>query len=302
LPAAFGRFFVEESMSDETTLAEAPVAETVADPTTKIEAPALAEATPDPKPEAEPAGEPKPEEGTEGDTEAKKKVPGSQRLKRRLELIEADYLQLQRETETLRREREAAVPKPDGKPGVDREPTEADYPSDWFAFQEAKTAWTARQAIRDEFNRARDEQAKSSGERVQVERHRERLEAYHEYAEEVRERIPDFDKVVSTASGVTVKPELADEILSSEKSALLQYHLAKNPEKVRELNALSGRELAREIGRLEARVHLPTAKRATEANAPPSEVKGAAAPPVDQNAGPDDMNAYVAWRRKQTAS
>jgi hypothetical protein len=60
---------------------------------------------------------------------------------------------------------------------------------------------------------------------------------------------------------------------------------------------LSGRELAREIGRLEARVHLPTPKKATEAAPPPSEVKGAAATSVDPQTGPDDMNAYVAWRK-----
>jgi hypothetical protein len=68
---------------------------------------------------------------------------------------------LQQELETLRRERQAAAPKTDGKPGVDREPTEADFPNDWFAFQESKTAWTARQAIRDEFNRVRDEQSRA---------------------------------------------------------------------------------------------------------------------------------------------
>jgi hypothetical protein len=290
-------------MSDENTpLVETPAAaptveETKPDLTTKIEDPS-APTTEEPKPEA--AAEVV--EGDEpADGEPKKRVPGSQRLKRRLELIEHDYLAQQTELETLRREREQAAPKTDGKPGVDREPTEADFPNDWFSYQDAKTAWTVRQATRDEINRARDEQRRASSEAVQVERQRERLESYHENAAEVRERIPDFDKVVNAATAVNVKPELKDEILSSDKSALLQYHLAKNPEKVKELNSLSGRELAREIGRLEARVHLPTAKRATEATPPPSEVRGAAATPVNAQTGPDDMNAYVAWRRKQKA-
>lgn len=297
-------------MSDETTLAATPgetsaAGTTAADLTTKIVDPATE--SPEPKPEGETAETTdvteKPEgETDDGEAKPKKNVPGSQRLKRRLELIEADYLSQQSELETLRREKQQAAPKTDGKPGVDREPTEADFANDWFGFQEAKTAWTARQAIRDEFQRVRDEQGRNQTERVQTERNRERLAAYHDYADEVRERIPDFDKVISTASTVSVKPELADEILSSEKSALLQYHLAKNPDKAKELNALSGRELAREIGRLEARVHLPTPKKATEAEAPPSTVKGAAAATVDPRTGPDDMNAYVAWRRKQQAS
>jgi len=271
-----------------------------ADPTTKIENP-NAEVVERAEPAAEVSEVVETDDSeTEGDKpDGKKRVPGSQRLKNRLKLIEADYLAQQSELEALRRERQQTQqPQQDGKPGVDREPKETDFPNDWFSFQEAKTAWTARQAIRDEFNRVRDEERRSTGERVQSERRREVLAAYHEYADEVRERIPDFDKVLSTAN-VNIKQELGDEIISSEKSALLQYHLAKNPDKVRELNQLSGRELAREIGRLEAKVHLPTAKKATDAQAPPSEVKGSASPPVDHQTGPDDMNAYVAWRKKQ---
>lgn len=291
-------------MADETVSggeqAAAP-AET-ADVTTKIE-------TPVPEPAAEATAEapetaaetPETAEGEEGQ-EPKKKASGSQRLKRRLELVEGDFLSIQRENEALRRQVEEAKPRDDGKPGVDREPKETDYPNDWFAFQESKTAWAARQAVREEFNRVKDEQQKSGHQRIQQERHRERLDAYHEYADEVRERIPDFDKVVSTAKDVTVKQEVIDELLASDKSALLQYHLAKNPDKARELNGMTGRELAREIGRLESRVHLPTPKKATEAEPPPSQVRGAAAKSVDAQTGPDDMNAYAAWRKKQAAS
>jgi hypothetical protein len=295
-------------MSEEgTPLAETPVAETIAptpvsepvDLTTKIEDEAA------PEPAAEVKEEPAPELTDEGEEpqDKKKNIPGSQRLKRRLELIEADFLAERRERERLEAQLTARQqPANEGQPGVDRPPTEADFPNDYFAYQEARTAYTARQAIRDEFNRVREQEQKSGSERARYEAQRERLEIYSEYADEVRGRIPDFDKVIQTAANVPVKPELADEILSSDKSALLQYHLAKNPDKVRELNSLSGRELAREIGRLEARVHLPTAKKATEATPPPSQIRGAAATAVDPRTGPDDMNAYVAWRKKQMAS
>lgn len=292
-------------MADEVVSGEQAAAPAeAADPTTKIEAPAFETAETTTETAETPAETTETTEG-EGGQEPKKKVPGSQRLKRRLELIEGDYLAQQSELETLRREkqeRERGAQNPEGRPGVDREPKEADFANDWFAFQEAKTAWAARQAVREEFNRVRDEQQKSGNERAQNERRREVLEAYHEYADEVRERIPDFDKVVSAARDVTVKPEVIEEILASQKSALLQYHLAKNPDKARELNGMTGRELAREIGRLESRVHLPTPKKATEAEAPPSVVKGGAATSVNPQTGPDDMNAYVAWRKKQTAS
>jgi hypothetical protein len=80
-----------------------------------------------------------------------------------------------------------------------------------------------------------------------------------------------------------------DEIKSSENSALLAYHLAKNPDKLNALNSMSARELAREMGRLEATVKMPEAKRATTAPAPLSRPKGGAAP-RSQDA---DLAAYL---------
>jgi hypothetical protein len=78
--------------------------------------------------------------------------------------------------------------------------------------------------------------------------------------------------------GVNVRDELIDEIMSSPNSAVIAYHLAQNPDKLNALNSMSGRELAREMGRLEATVKLPEAKKATTAPAPFSRPKGGAAP------------------------
>lgn len=251
---------------------------------------------------AKPEGE-KPEGETEEldeDGEPKKKKPsGAERAKRRLQLAQAELDRLANENEELKR-RVAPATRPDGtregRPGIDREPTEADFPDDYFALSEARTAWRVTQALEAKINAERTAKQQA----LQRELHAERLEAYEENKELVRERVPDFDKVVASAKDVTVKPDVVEEILASEKSALLQYHLAKNPDKVRELNQMSGRELAREIGRLESRIHLPTAKKATEASPPPSTPKGGAAPQVSlQTASMDD---YVALRRKQEAS
>lgn len=283
-------------MTDTDPLVEAPAPETIQDPTTKIETP---------QPETVEAPEPKAEtpEPPETPEEAERKRPsGSQRLKRQLTRIESDYASLAQENEQLRQlVQQRPQPQNEGQPGVDREPREQDFPNDYFAFQSAQTAWNARQAIRAEFDRLRNQDRQTNATRAQIEWRTERMEAYEDSAAQVRERIPDFDKVVQAASSVAVSPELAEEVLASDKAALLQYHLAQNPGKVRELNGLKGRELAREIGRLEAKVHLPTPKKATEASPPPSEIRGGAAPPVDTQSGPDDMNAYVKWRRKQKA-
>lgn len=283
---------------NETPLAEAPAA----DPTTKIEMPGVEETPTEPKAETtETAGTAETAE-TDETGEAKKNIPGSQKLKRRLQLIEQEHSQALQELENLRREREQrANGTPQQRPGVDREPTEQDFPNDYFAYERAKTAWEVRQSVREEIRGQINNDRQSRAQELQAESRRERLMAYEDNKEAARERIPDFDKVVSSAADVTIKPEVVEELLASDKSALLQYHLAKNPDKARELNGMTGRELAREIGRLESRVHLPTPKKATEASPPPKEIKGGAAPTVDPQTGPDDMNAYVAWRKKQAS-
>lgn len=254
----------------------------------------------EPKPE-EPKAEEKPEEKPEGEEEAseegdKKRVPGSQRLKRRLALIEADYSAALNEVAELKQRVAQSTPNPEGKPGVDRPPTEADFPNDYFAYERAANSWHTRQAVREELERARAPERQ----RAQLEQQRERLELYHEYADEVRERVPDFDKVIASAKDVNVKPEVVQELLASDKSALLQYHLAKNPEKLRELNGMTGRELAKEIGRLEGRVHLPQPKKATEATPPPTPVRGGAAT-ITRPEDADDMETYIKLRKAQGA-
>lgn len=283
-------------MTDETTQAapSAPEPVTPADPTTSPDAPPVVEAEP-PKVETKEPAEPEAPEAAEetGDDEPRKKPTGSQRLKRRLALIEADYLAAQSEIEQLR---SRTLPqKPDGKPGIDREPTEADFPNDYFAFEAARNSWNVRQAVRDEVARAKQSELRV----VERERHNERLEVYEEAADQARERIPDFDKVVRSATDINLKPEVVEELLASDKSALLQYHLAKNPDKARDLNGMSGKELAREIGRLESRVHLPAPKKTTQAEPPLTQPKGGVAPPVDLNTA--DMATYVAMRQKQMA-
>lgn len=280
-------------MEGENELAVTPAEETKAPP--KTEAPAEQIEGQAPEGEAGTATLTEGEEPAEGEeTEEKRKKPsGAERAKRRLQLATQELDRLARENEELKR---VAQPSKDARPGIEREPTEADFPNDYFAYERARTAWDVRQSIREEINRDRSTRQAE----VQREIQAERIEVWEENKALARERIPDFDKVVSDARTIPVKPEVAEELLASDKSALLQYHLAKNPEKVRELNTMSGRELAREIGRLEARVHLPSPKKATEAKPPPSQVRGNAAPPVNLHSA--DMETYVAQRKKELAS
>ncbi len=196
------------------------------------------------------------------------------------ELAERD-----RQIEELRR----STPAEKAGETEEKAPREEDYNGDWFAWQRAMTAYEAGKAataaIEKQFKTKEDsERATKQSEAV-----RARAEAHAERVEDAKEVIKDFDDVMAEMKGVNVRNDVIEEIMSSEKSALLAYHLAKNPEKLDAMNRMSPRELAREMGRLEATVQMPTPKKQTSAPPPASAVKGGASP-----SSPDaDLAAYL---------
>lgn len=280
-------------MSDETTLAETPGGDTAA-PETTVTTPANdgivdLDAQPEVEETEEEGDEGKTEQAKEkseeGEDEPKKKLSGAQRAKIREQRLALELQQAQRELDDLKRSAPAKTASEDGE----KAPKEEDFNGDWFAYREAKMAFEARQAIRDELRADRETRQKSERETKQTEIARERKIAHAERVEDAREVIADFDQVMAGMKGVNVSSEVIDEIMSSEKSALLTYYLAKNPDKLDALNSMSNRELAREMGRLEATVKLPEAKRATTAPAPLGRPKGGAAP-----SSPDsDLQAWL---------
>lgn len=273
-------------MSDE---GNKPAAEAPADETTNLEQQVEAPKS-ETLPPPEEGGEPEKEAGQEDGDDGKSKRPsGAQRAKRREAALLNELSQRDRELEELRRR----MPKSDGEKGdEERPPREEDFPDNWFGFQDAKAAYNARQAVREEFRRKEEsEKVARQGEIV-----RERMIAHLERIEDAREVIVDFDEVLAEMKGVNVRQDVIDEIVSSDKSALLAYHLAKNPDKLRDLNQMSGRELAREIGRLEGSVRMPATRQQTKAPPPLAQVKGGASPGFDPFKT-DDMDAYVKWRQ-----
>jgi hypothetical protein len=273
-------------MSDEDTLAVTPGDDpTVNLDQTQEEAPAKVE------PEAETGNEPEKAEGAGDDAgtddqsgeDKPKKLSGSRRERLRNE-------QLRRENEELRARMEALERRPQAGDDADKEPQEADFNGDVFAFTEARAVWKAKQFLREE--RAREQESRSKT--AQAEQWRERVLEHQDRVEEARETITDYDKVLAS-SKVPVSDEVGREILSSDKSALLSYYLAKNPDKLEALNSMTGRELAREIGRLEGAVRLPAKNSKTNAPAPISPLKGGASPTFDPSKA--SMDEYVAKRK-----
>lgn len=264
----------------------------VADETRDLNAPAP-EAKSDETKAAEPEGEDKGDEGEGNETgedgqPRRRKRTGSERAKRREEYLLNELRERERRLEELERQ----SPKDDGGK-KDEPPKEEEFNGDWTAYVAARAAYEAGKAVEGKLN-AREQ---TTAQQRQVEAKRERDIAHLERLEDARETISDFDTVMGTMKGVTVREDVLDEIKSSDKSPLIAYHLAKNPDKLAEMNRMSARELAREIGRLEGSLRMPAGKKQTGAPPPPTNLRGGAAPAVDLASA--DMDAYVAARRQQ---
>jgi len=273
-------------MSDETTLAEAPGDEPIVNldqpETPAADAGAEVEAKTEEVEKPEGAGDEAGDEGQSGDDKPKK-LSGSRRERLRNE-------QLRRENEELRSRMDALERRSQAGDSEDKEPQEADFNGDIFKFEREWNAWNTRKIVRED--RQRDQQSRSQA--AQADQIREMVVAHADRVEEAREKIDDYDKVLASAK-VPVTDEVGREILSSDKSALLSYYLAKNPDKLQALNEMSGSKLAREIGRLEGMVRMPASNQKTNAPAPITSLKGGAAPAFDP--AKSSMDDYIAKRK-----
>ena len=226
---------------------------------------------------------------TEGEQTERKRLSGAQKAKRRETMLLNQLAERERELEELR----ATARGNNGQqPDADKAPKEEDFNGDFFAYQSAKASHDARQAVREEFRN----QANSRRSETQQNELRERVLEFEDRVDDFRETAKDFDEVVSKIN-VTIREELAREVLFSEMGPQIQYHLAQNPNELHRLNGLSGRELAREIGRLETKLQTPQARKQTTAPPPMTRITGGAGPAVDL--GKADMATYIAERKKQ---
>lgn len=174
-------------------------------------------------------------------------------------------------------------------------PKEDDFSGDWFAYERALTAYEADKRIATREIRRQAQQAQQTTQ----EAHRELILDYQERQREARTSISDFEEVMKGAANLTVSHAIGQLLLESEKSAVIEYHLAKNPALLDRLNAMSPLSAAKEIGRLEDRLSLPNPKTATKAAPPINAPKGGAAPTVDLSKM--SMADYVAYRNKGAA-
>lgn len=248
--------------------------------------------------ETETETDPKAEDGEDGDEDSegdKPKRPSRyQRLKRERDALAARLAQQESRPLAAAADDKAAlddlVLKEVGDP-----PKEEDFNGDWFAYERALTAYEADKRIATREIRRQAQQAQHTSQ----EAHRELLQDYQERQREAAAAINDFSEVMKGAANLKVSQAVGQLLLESEKSAVIEYHLAKNPALLDRINAMSPLSAAKEIGRLEDRLSLPNPKTATKATPPINSPRGGAAPTVDLSKM--SMDEYVAHRNKGAA-
>lgn len=115
--------------------------------------------------------------------------------------------------------------------------------------------------------------------------------------ESARQKWADYD-AVSRNPNVPITPDMADLIRDSELGPELAYHFGKNPAEAAKYAVLSGKQLAREMGRLEARLEAPKPL----PKQPPAPISPVGASKSGGSADPTKMSMaeYVAARNAGT--
>lgn len=219
-----------------------------------------------------------------------RKLSRSERQRRRLKALHT-------EVEALRAQ---LAEKGDSK--ASNPPKEEDFNGDYLKYQAALAAHETSEAVRKEFQE-RDRQTR---EREIQSRQREAAEEFFERAEELKTTIKDFDDTIEGFArlGGKFEPHVIEELQFSEHGPMLAYQLAKNPQKAAELNAMSPRDAAREIGRLEAKVSLPQPRKQTQAPKPITPLNGGSGAPMtaEEAARKGDMATFVKLRNEEEKS
>lgn len=225
-------------------------------------------------------GEDKPAPEPDEDEKPKRSKSGIARLKARNAQLEAELTELRNRAGRDSGVSQEAIEREIGPP-----PKEEDFAGDFLRFERAATAYELdKRQVERELRKSLQH-----AETQKVDAMRELVEAHQERVEEFRGQVKDFDQTLKSSANLKASPTVESLILESDKSAHLIYHLAKNPDRLDRLNRMSEREAAREIGRIESRLSLPSPKVETKAPKPVTPPKGGAAPRTPET----DMEAYL---------
>jgi hypothetical protein len=237
------------------------------------------------------------DEGDEaGESEGEEKPKPKRAERTRLQRYREQAERLKAENEALRSRNQQGAPPSDAAQlqraleyavwqEIGDPPSPDDFKDDYVALSIARQAYeTDRRQVARAVRKQFEHSIRIEQERVAtlVAEHKERVANF-------RTKVKDYAEVMAKAT-LPVAPHVERLLLHSKKSERLGYVLARNENKLAQLNRMDPESAAREIGRLEGRLSLPTPKQQTQARKPITPLKGGgAAPPTGLAA----VNAYI---------
>ncbi len=213
--------------------------------------------------------------------EEKKRPSGAQRAKVQRDSLLSQIAERDRKIAELMESRT--------KEGV-TPPPEPNFDGDLYGFEQNVSAETRQKEAREVLEALLKERDQVATRERELKDAHDAMEAHLERVESARKSIADYDKALESMKNVEVRNELIQEITRSDQSGLIAYHLAKHPDELAALDDMTPQEMAKTIGRLEARLEKAlSGKKATTAPPPLSQPKGGVSP-KDQTA---EVNAWL---------
>lgn len=147
----------------------------------------------------------------------------------------------------------------DAKPDLDNFDTYEDY-------LEALTDYKAKQIVKEHLSKQAEESKKSK----EQQEYEKTISAHQNRINEFKAKVEDYDDVIEEVADVPVSLAFQNLIIESDNGPELIYELAKDRETLERLNSLPAMQLARELGRIEAKLSKPQKeeKKVTSAPAP----------------------------------
>jgi len=240
----------------------------------------------------EDAGEGGDTEGGDDDAERKPKKRGYQKRINQLTKEKHEALRAAEEARKKAAELEAQLS------GGNSEPDQVDFET-FEEYQQAYTKW-----LREDLKRELQSENGSPTEQLSPEEIA-LADSFNNTLIDAEGKFDDFQEVVENMPALST--EMLETALDSENAAEILYYLGNNPELANQLYELKGARLAREIGRIEAKIEsgqvsvsqtsAPKKKQVTKAPAPISPTKEGATSEVDE----DTMSTeeWIARRNRQ---
>lgn len=212
-----------------------------------------------------------PAEGEEGSPEDKEKTRSQERRERRRQheqrlREEADAARTKEQELNKRRERLRAARDGEAAPKAE------DF-SDQIDYAAARALYAARQQDAQRQDAEIEQEAtehRNQAQELETQRIKERITSLEEQKAEARSTYTDFDQTFADAY---IPKHVAQILIDSDQAADIGYHLGKNPALARQIAALPPLAIARELGRIEAKLTMPKPKTQSAAPDPITPVK-----------------------------